>query len=147
MEFIFDLNLPHSPFEFPISGQNFYSLKTKFLSPMNNVLAKICERSNEHISFRLSQCCKALKQECSRYPIKVTSLFQMNMNIVCCNKYDNGEIGFSGKINVADEKNWNFVTKRKVKVFKSDDENYSIFFSNHKNQSIDKKYSSIFFLL
>uniref|UniRef100_A0A914P9Z0 Uncharacterized protein n=1 Tax=Panagrolaimus davidi TaxID=227884 RepID=A0A914P9Z0_9BILA len=55
---------------FPFKGTSFSTLKNKYYTPMNTLLARIIERSNWRLAFEFSVINKTLKNENDRHPIK-----------------------------------------------------------------------------
>ena len=60
-------------FTFPFPDTRFASLKCRFPSPMNSLLAQIVRRSRDITAWNLSIINKAMKNETDRHPIKLTS--------------------------------------------------------------------------
>uniref|UniRef100_A0A914PPM0 Uncharacterized protein n=1 Tax=Panagrolaimus davidi TaxID=227884 RepID=A0A914PPM0_9BILA len=74
-EFLIALTAKELRLKFPLlPAENILMLHNRFFTPMNIILRKIIERSNEKTSFNLSVINKAIKNEVDRYPIKISEL-------------------------------------------------------------------------
>ena len=69
LEYLISLNIPKLNFPFPAT--NFLNLKNRFYCPLNVILARIIQRSEEKQALTLSMINKTLKNECDRHPIKL----------------------------------------------------------------------------
>uniref|UniRef100_A0AC34FLT4 Uncharacterized protein n=1 Tax=Panagrolaimus sp. ES5 TaxID=591445 RepID=A0AC34FLT4_9BILA len=69
LEYFLSINFAH--LKFPFENKNLYSIKPKFLSPLNVLLARIVARSDEESACSLSLINKTMKNESDRNPLKL----------------------------------------------------------------------------